>query len=257
MDLAPKNWLLLRGLAREKRHWGEFPSQLKEQFPNSNFFPLELPGVGQKVAENVPATIDEFADHLREEWIHLKRNHEGSWGIIAISMGGMIAMNWCSRYKDDMEGLVLMNTSGGNLSAPHHRFSPTAFKMVLKLFFKEDYREREQAILDLTTKMTSASKSLVEEYAQYSAENPIKRTSFLKQIYAASKFRVPQKLSTSLLILSGKYDALAHHSCSETLSKHFDAQLEVNEEAGHDLPLEDPIWIIEKISSFFSTNSDH
>jgi len=250
MDIKPKNWLLLRGLAREKRHWGIFPALLKEYFPDHNFYPLELPGVGQKVKMSAMSTIDGYADHLREEWLHLKRESDGPWGIIAISMGGMIAMNWCARYQSDMAALVLMNTSGGNLSAPHHRFSPSALKMVIKLFFKENYQERERAILELTTRKADISTELIHEYATYSAEHPIKRKNFLKQIYAAAKFKVPLKINTPLLILAGKHDGLAHYKCSRTLADHFKAKTVLNEEAGHDLPLEDPIWIAEQIDSF-------
>jgi len=252
MDIKPKNWLLIRGLARERRHWGKFPVDLEAALDSSKVFTLELPGVGKKSEVDAYSTIGEYADHLRSEWLHLKSEHPGPWGIIAISMGGMISMNWCSRYPHDMAALVLLNSSAGNLSPPHHRFSPKAMGMVLKLFFKENYLEREESILKLTTHKTHPSSELIKEYASYSQEHPIKRKNFIKQIYAASKFIVPEELKLNLLILAGKYDSLASYECSKTLSRHFSVNYFINEEAGHDLPLDDPSWVIERIKSFLN-----
>lgn len=255
MELGPKNWLFLRGLAREKRHWGDFPEKVSELFPDSKNHFLELPGVGSKIDFKVPTSIKGYSNQLREEWLYLKKENPGTWGIFAISMGGMIAMDWCARFPQDMTSLILINSSGGDLSPPHHRFSPQAFGMVLKLFFKENYQEREEAILKLTTNHFDINEEVVKKYALFSKESPIKRKSFLKQMYAASKFKVPQSIPIPLLFLASKEDHLANYKCSETLSKHLKAPLSLHPTAGHDLPLDDGTWILEEVKKFLERES--
>lgn len=251
MDLRPQNLLLLRGLAREERHWGEFPQLLKERIPGLNLHFLELPGVGKKANHSAYGSIAEYTNELREEWITLKEKHSGPWGIIAISMGGMIAMDWANRFQEDMKTLILINSSAGNLSPPHHRFSPMAMGMVLKLFFREDYEEREEAILKLTTNLLPINQEIIKKYASYSADSPIKRASFIKQMYAASRFQVPKRLTIPLLLLASKGDRLASYKCSKAISKQLDRKLHLHDKAGHDLPLDDPKWVIDHIQQFF------
>lgn len=250
MGIAPKNWLLLRGLAREERHWGDFPHMIEKQIPHAKVHFLELPGVGKKAHIEAFSQIKDYTNQLREEWLELQIKNPEPWGIIAISMGGMIGMDWCNRFPHDLSTLVLVNSSAGNLSSPHHRFSPLAMGTVLKLFFREDYEEREEAILKLTTNMLKIEKDLVQRYASYSADTPIRRSSFIKQMIAASRFKVPEELSQNLLILAAKKDRLASYKCSKSIAKHFNKKLYLHDQAGHDLPMDDPQWIIDHLKSF-------
>lgn len=251
MDVKPKNLLLLRGLAREERHWGVFPKLLEEKLPGVKCHFLELPGVGKKVNRDAHSQISQYTNELREEWISLKEEHPGPWAIVAISMGGMIAMDWANRFPLDMKALILINSSAGNISPPHHRFSPSAMGMVLKLFFREDYEEREEAILKLTTNLLHVDREIIKKYASYSSESPLKRASFLKQMYAASKFEVPQSLDIPLLLLAAKGDRLASYKCSKAISKRLETKLHLHDRAGHDLPLDDPHWVVDHIENFF------
>ena len=58
-------WVLLRGLTRESRHWGEFPARLQSRFANSNVVALDLPGNGRLNAQRSPASIEAMADVYR------------------------------------------------------------------------------------------------------------------------------------------------------------------------------------------------
>jgi pimeloyl-ACP methyl ester carboxylesterase len=253
MGIAVENWLLLRGLAREERHWGPFPQMLEEQVPTLKTHFLELPGVGKKANQEAFSNIEDYTNQLRDEWLDLKKQYPGKWGVMAISMGGMIGMDWCQRFPHDMEALILINSSAGNLSPPHHRFSPSATGTVLKLFFREDYEEREEAILSLTTNILKITPEIIQKNASYSKDSPISRSSFLKQMYAASRFKVPKELKARLLILAAKKDKLASYKCSQAIARHFDEKLYLHNEAGHDLPLDDPQWIIDHIKKFLES----
>ena len=54
MDVMPKKWIFLRGLARETRHWGDFPKLFEESFPETEVNVLEIPGVGKKFDQDAP-----------------------------------------------------------------------------------------------------------------------------------------------------------------------------------------------------------
>ena len=42
-----QNWILLRGLARESAHWGDFIPLLQSTFPDAQLTLLDLPGTGR------------------------------------------------------------------------------------------------------------------------------------------------------------------------------------------------------------------
>ncbi len=243
------NWLLIRGLSREVRHWGEFPQLLREKFPDDRVFPLELAGLGKKNQSSIPTTIAGFTEDLRQEWLEFKNNISGPWSIISISLGGMVGLDWCARYPDEIHSLVTLNSSAGNLSLPYKRLQPSAMKVILKLFlFPHDPIEREKAILNLTLNLKSPSTELIKEYAQYSAS--ITRKSFLCQIYAAGKFKIPKSITQPYLILASRGDQLASYQCSMKIGQHFKREVQLHEKAGHDLPLDDPGWVLNQIETF-------
>lgn len=241
----PLNWILIRGLSREKRHWARFPELFQDAYPDSLIKVIELPGVGSKNQESSPTSIDGFVDKLRREFVSFKEDKD--WGIVSVSLGGMIALTWASRHPNDFKKIVTINSSAGNLSKVHERLSPEAIQKILKLFFKNDLIERERVILELTNNITPITEELVETWASYGREYPLKREVFLKQLFAASRFKVPEKIKIPYLILVGAKDRLTNPLCSQYLGKHFEITPEEHPEAGHDLPLEDPEWLVKKI----------
>ena len=48
------NWLFLRGLARDARHWGPFPHIFEERVPEAKVFTLDLAGMGTERRRNAP-----------------------------------------------------------------------------------------------------------------------------------------------------------------------------------------------------------
>lgn len=244
------NWVLVRGLSRETRHWAKFPATLQKAYPHSRIQVLELPGVGTKYREPSPTSIEEFSENLRDDFLSLQKEHEGPWGIIAVSLGGMIAMDWVNRYPDDFQCLVTINSSAGNLSGPLDRLSFKAVGKILKLFFRNDLEERERVILELTTRITPITDELVKTWASFGEQYPLSREVFLKQIYAASRFQVPESLAIPFLIICGEGDQLTSPRCSKLLAKHFKIPYQSHPKAGHDLPLEDPEWLSNTISEW-------
>ena len=88
-----QNWLLLRGLARESAHWGDFIPLLQATFPDANVTMLDLPGTGRFHKEVSPRTIKAITDTVRR---HALDNGclQQPVTILAISLGAMVAWEW-------------------------------------------------------------------------------------------------------------------------------------------------------------------
>lgn len=246
----PINWILVRGLSREVRHWGRFRSVLADRFPNGSVHTLELPGVGEKVHMKAPSHIGGYIKHLRLELEKLKEKHTGQWGLAAISMGGMIALKWAEFYPDDFDYVAVFNTSAGDKCLPWERFTPDAMTMVGKLFFGSDMKIREREILKITTHLTDITDELVDLWAGYSKEHPLTKQNFLRQLYAAAKFVVPKQIKPPLLVCVSANDRLCAPNCSMILAKHFGVKPKIHHTAGHDLPLDAPEWLADRICEF-------
>ena len=247
--MSQYNWILVRGLSRQTKHWGEFPERLANE-TGSKVFTLELPGVGIK--NDIPAkmSIRENVEHLRSELQELKESHPGDWGIVAVSLGGMVAMEWCSVYPDDFKHMVVLNSSAGNLSSPFKRLQPEAIKTIAGLFFKADLEHRERKVLELTTNIADINDELVKKWANINRERPITRESFLRQLFAAAKFRVPEKVGPKALVVISKADKLCNPSCPMKLAEHLGAHSSFHETAGHDIALDAPDWLAKEIKIF-------
>ena len=67
MNNTGQNWLLLRGLARESGHWGDFFSKLQRECPHATINTLDLPGTGRFNNLPSPNTIEEIVKFNNEE----------------------------------------------------------------------------------------------------------------------------------------------------------------------------------------------
>ena len=48
-------WVFLRGLVRERRHWGKFPADFQRECPDADIVTLDLPGNG--AADSPPIKV--------------------------------------------------------------------------------------------------------------------------------------------------------------------------------------------------------
>lgn len=240
------NVILLRGLVREKRHWGDFPKKLEQFLDGGKAIPLDLPGVGQKNDFPAPLNISDYVRELKPELDSLKRNYSGPWSIIGISMGGMIALEWLALFPEDFKTGIIVNSSSSDQVSVLKRMSLETIQMIAKLFLKNDLKEREKAILNMTTNMTEINDQLFDSWTQIAKDAPIKRETFIRQILAASRFKSPLSISKPLLFIAAKNDRLAASFNSEKLAKKYSSSFLIHANAGHDLSLDDGPWLIEK-----------
>jgi pimeloyl-ACP methyl ester carboxylesterase len=240
----PRAWLLLRGLVREKRHWGAFPAELEAQNGVTTLC-LDLPGTGTECTRPSPKTIAAIVDDIRERFLAV-RGDQGPWGIFAVSLGGMVALDWAARYPDDFTRCVVSNTSAADVSSPLDRFRPSAWPTIARAG-AASAATRERRILDLTSNHLADRAGLADQHARYAVEQPIGWATFARQILAASRSRLPAAIPVPVTVLVSDGDRLVDPTCSRRIAERLGAPLRVHPDGGHDLPLDAPAWVIEQL----------
>ncbi len=235
------NWLLLRGLVREQRHWGDFPEQLARA-TGGQVRTLDLPGVGTERDRPSPTTMEGIVADLRERF----GNPEGEWALFAPSLGGMIALKWGEVAPDDFRRIMVCNTSASDLAGPFQRFSPFALWTALRGVLGRDLEARERGVLALVSN-TPHGLAMAPVFARFATELPIGRMVLLRQMLAGARARAPQSFAVPLTVLASNGDRLCSPIASRRLAARLGAPLHVHPTAGHDLPLDDPDWVIARM----------
>ncbi len=244
------NIFMLKGLVREKRHWGEFVATMKSAFPDANIIPMDYPGVGAKNQQISPRNFKDYVVDMRNEYAQYFDGAQNNI-LVAISLGGMMARQWMELYPDDFKKCVLMNTSFKGICPIHKRLQPQSMKTFVRLFLTRDRDEVERGILEMVSNRQDKHPPILKNWIQYQRERPVSHRSFLNQIAAAMTFNPPkQSPKPSLLFLAGKKDRLCHYTCSERIHKAWGGELAIHPEAGHDLAIDAPEWTVEQIKSF-------
>ncbi|MFB8278905.1 alpha/beta fold hydrolase [Nocardia colli] len=240
------NWLLLRGLTRDQRHWGDFPGELAARL-GVRVVTIDPPGFGTQNGHASPRTISAITDDIRSRF----EPGNTEWSLLGISLGGMMALNWAHRYPQDFQRCVVVNTGAAALLRPHQlQFG------LLSLIAGKQLRSvpaHEAAALRLTSNRPPTELAeLATTWAQYQKEAAPLTTSVLAQLAAAATFRLPDRIPIPLLVLASKGDRLADYHMAERIAARFDASLRLHPDAGHDLPLDDGAWVSEQIAHWLT-----
>jgi pimeloyl-ACP methyl ester carboxylesterase len=244
------HWLFLRGLSREQRHWGAFPEVFARHVPGARVHCLDLPGAGTERGRASPITIEAIAADVRARWLPLREEMNGSWGLLAMSLGGMVAMAWCAEHPDDFSRLVLAGTSAGDLSPPWRRFKLRIVPAAVRTLIERDPVAREAGILSFTAHVVEGRDAVAAEWARYP---PMARGDVLRQLFAAQRFRAPERIEVPALVVTGDRDELADPSCSRTLASHLGAPLVMCPEAGHEIALDAPSFFASEVAAWLAS----
>jgi pimeloyl-ACP methyl ester carboxylesterase len=250
--VRPVHWLFLRGLSREQRHWGSFPEVFARKVAGARVHCLDLPGAGTERDRASPASIDAITADVRARWLALRAEDAEPWALLAMSLGGMVAMAWCAAHPGDFARLVLAGTSAGDLSPPWRRFDLRIVPDALRALMERDPARREARILSFTTALVADRAAVAAEWARYP---PMGRANVLRQLHAARVFRAPARIEVPALVIAGGRDALADPSCSRLLASHLGAPFALHPDAGHELSLDAPDWLAERVGAWVAATA--
>lgn len=252
------NWLLLRGLTRESRHWGEFPKVLGQKLKGDTVTCLDLPGFGNENRRTSPQKITELVDDIRLRWrssLQTDSNRRSSSNaVIGMSLGGMIALQWLATFPSDFSAGVIINSSSSGLSTPFERLRPQRILDILKTRIYRDTFEREKVMLKMTTNLVKESDVLAREWAYFARDTPYSSLNAIRQLLAAISFKAPDQISSRLLFLASEKDGFTDRSCSQNLAHKYSSPIFYHSSAGHDLTTDDPHWVVDRIKDFIQLN---
>jgi len=243
-------WILLRGLTREKRHWRGFSQALLMELPGARVIELELPGNGELNGMASPSNIAAMASHCRAELAGL--GIPPPYHLLAMSMGAMVATAWAASHPEEVTGCVLINTSFGAFSPVYRRLRPRAWVALLRFLFTRSERKREAVIFELTTRLVDPSGPVIDEWVAIRRSRPVRPWNAFRQLLAAARFRAPLNPPARTLLLASAGDRLVNPRCSKEIARRWHCALAIHPTAGHDLPLDDGVWVAKEVHRWFS-----
>ena len=246
-------WVLLRGLMRERRHWGRFPNQLAETVAGAQVVTPDLPGNGQRHALRSPTTVAGMVAFCRQDL--LARGVRPPYSLLALSLGGMVAVEWASRHPGELTRCVLINTSMRPYSRFHERLRWQNYGAIVGQLLDGGVEQQERLILRLTSRHGDAAEraGLLNRWLGYQREFPVTRANALRQLWSAARFRAPAaRPAVPLLVLSSAGDQLVDPRCSRRLAEAWQAEHREHPDAGHDLPLDDGAWVADHIGKWLA-----
>lgn len=194
--------LILRGLGRSSRYWMGFDQDLAQYF---NVITVDFRSIGRSTAKfRWGDSITSLADDLYVLMRHLNLE---SWHVFGLSLGGMVSMEFASKYPEHCRSLFVANSSSGDYLGM--RVSPVALIKVGVAALKGQIHE--ELIRLVTTPMISTNQGgdISKEWAEIRQEEGFPLTTIGKQLLAASRFRIKGKINphkVPLMFLVGSQD---------------------------------------------------
>lgn len=235
-----RNWVLIRGLIRGHFHWHSFPKKLAEIFPNDSIHLFDLPGNGERNKDYSPMDIGEYTDDIRYQARKLENIH-----VIAISLGGMTALDWIAHHPKEVASAFIINTSLGDSGPFYKRLNYLTYPKLARSFF-ESSAAREKLILDITANNLKVHEDVLAANIAFAEKYPTNRANFFRQMLAASRTQFNSRLSqfNNLHFITSRNDRLVNCENTYNLCQRLNLKPHIHPWAGHDLTLDDPAFFL-------------
>jgi pimeloyl-ACP methyl ester carboxylesterase len=249
-------WILLRGLSREAAHWGEFTQGLANLLASGDqVIALDLPGNGTLHAGVSPITVPGMVVAARRALA--ARGSRPPYAFVAMSLGGMVALQWTHEFAHEVAGCVLINTSLRAYSPFWQRLQPRNYARLCRLVLPGlSALERERGVLAMTSCYPQRHAGTAEQWAAVARQRPVSRGNVVRQLAAAAFFSLPPgPPRVSMLMLVSAHDELVSPKCSERIASRWCVPIRLHPDAGHDLPLDDPDWVMQQILGWWQATA--
>jgi pimeloyl-ACP methyl ester carboxylesterase len=182
--------------------------------------------------------------------LRLKNANIDSVDIVAISLGGMLAVDWATSFSREVNSLVLINSSNAQFSPFYKRLNWRIYPHLLSAVWSTTSIERQTKILQLTSSFPLKHQQVLDSWLKWAEQCPVSLKNAYLQLKAAAGFRAPNKPQQAMLILNSRRDKLVDASCSKELARRWQADFKQHPTAGHDLPLDAPLWTVKQIQQW-------
>lgn len=254
-EATKTTWVFLRGLTRESAHWGGFPQAFQSGLTDANIVVLDLPGNGVLHRQRSPLSIADLVVFCRAELC--RQRVAAPYHLLAMSMGAMVAAQWARDAPQDIAGAVLINTSFRPFSPFYQRLRPRNYAHLLRLALPgAGDAARERTVLGLTSNHPERHASELSQWQQIRQRHPVSTGNAVRQLLAAARFRAsPQAPACPVLLLGSAHDGLVNAQCSRAIARRWGVPLVLHPDAGHDLPLDDPQWVVDQVRQWLAQRS--
>jgi pimeloyl-ACP methyl ester carboxylesterase len=240
--------VLIRGLFRGQYHWGEFSLLLSGLLPNQRVIAVDIPGTGALSDEKSPCSIEEMVESIR---FQLATNAQVD--IVAISMGGMIALKWAELYPNQVRRVVCINTSSRGFSPFYQRLKPVNYLKIMKALFSRP--EQKESIIYSMVSNKPISETVIDDWVMLNRLYPTTASNFFRQLLAAMTFRANKPVN-EILFISSLEDNLVSHTATEAPAKAWNMPIIYNHSDGHDIPLDNPEWLAYKVIRYLKLDEE-
>lgn len=243
-------WVLLRGWARDSRHWGSFVQELEAAHrAHVEIRALDLPGNGALAAQRSPGSVAAMVEAYRGELA--AGAGRGPIHVLGLSLGSMVALAWAHTYPGELASLVLASGSSRGIGRPWERLLPGALPSLARIAWPgTTLQAREAAVLSLCSSHPRPNPRAVE-WARHAQEASTSRANALRQLIAAARFHPPrERPQVPILVLAGARDRLVSPNCSIRLAIRWQLPLQIHPEAGHDVALDAPEWLARRCAQW-------
>jgi len=210
---------------------------------------LDLPGTGVLADQASPTQVAGIVDACRAEL--QRRGVGGPVSLLGMSLGVPVIADWSARFPSEVLTGVLINASLRPFSDAFRRSMPWDYLTLLLLSLgRLGVKKREERVLRLTTRLTPRQ-VVIDRWLELQRQHPLGVRNAVRQWWAARRFRASRsRPGAPMLLLCSKADRLIDWRCSQAISRAWGAPLRLHTRAGHDLPLDDPLWVARTVAEW-------
>jgi pimeloyl-ACP methyl ester carboxylesterase len=236
-------FVLIHGLGRDRLYWRPLIDELRREFPKALIETPDIPGVGLLHRVTSPTCLADYLPYLERQ---LSYSQEKAV-LIGLSLGGMLALTWAAIMPDRFAHLVVINTSS-RLSPFYRRLKVYRAWRHPAAIVRLSTRAKERALYHLICNRRPMPDGLLDEWETIQRQHPVNITNQIRQIWAGLQFYPPDReLIPPLSVIYSKADHWVDPSCSEALIKYYNSNSYIHDWAGHDLPQDDPEWLVQRL----------
>ncbi len=243
-----KSIILLRGLGRDARHWGEFPKLIATAMPEFKIHTIDLPGTGEFYDIKSQLSIKAIAEFMDTEASKKNMISDETY-IVGLSLGGMVTAEWSHIRPGKIKKIIMVNSSFSNWSRFYHRLSHKVYYDFIAMFFMSTKR-REETILKIVSSNTEQYEKVSKAWQNLWKTKPFKVSTVIRQLVAASIYKLKNLPQQPVLFLASEQDKLVSPQCYRDIQRHTDWPVISHPTAGHEMPMDEPEWVIEQIKAF-------